>query len=47
MIHGGQSCGGHVASFLIEAYKRALPVYLPVYLIPALIVHRADLLKSQ
>ncbi|OMO93780.1 hypothetical protein CCACVL1_06357 [Corchorus capsularis] len=45
MIHGGQSCGGHVASFLIEAYKRALPVYLPVYLIPALIVHRADLLK--
>ncbi|XWS23889.1 hypothetical protein CRYUN_Cryun28dG0054300 [Craigia yunnanensis] len=45
MIHGNQSCGGHVVSFLIEAYKRALPVYLPVYLIPALIVHRKGLLK--
>lgn len=32
-------------SFLIQAYKRALPVYLPVYLVPALIVHRQDLLK--
>ncbi|EOY16003.1 Uncharacterized protein TCM_034905 [Theobroma cacao] len=45
MIHGNQSCGEHVVSFLIEAYKRALPVYLPVYLIPALIVHRQGLLK--
>ncbi|XVF39513.1 hypothetical protein PTKIN_Ptkin01aG0040700 [Pterospermum kingtungense] len=45
MIHGNQSCSGHVVSFLIEAYKRALPVYLPVYLIPALIVHRKGLLK--
>lgn len=45
IIHGAQSCSGHVASFLIQAYKRALPVYLPVYLIPALIVHRQDLLK--
>ncbi len=32
-------------SFFIQAYKRALPVYLPVYLIPALIVHRQGLLK--
>ncbi|CAI0544159.1 unnamed protein product [Linum tenue] len=45
IIHGNQSCTAHVASFFIEAYKRALPVYLPVYLIPALIVHRQDLLK--
>lgn len=45
MVHGNQSCGSHVLSFLIQAYKRALPVYLPVYLIPALIVHRQDLLK--
>ncbi|GAV63569.1 hypothetical protein CFOL_v3_07087 [Cephalotus follicularis] len=45
IIHGNQSCSGHFASFLIQAYKRALPVYLPVYLIPALIVHRQDLLK--
>ncbi|KAF2291552.1 hypothetical protein GH714_025564 [Hevea brasiliensis] len=46
IIHGNQSCSGHVISFLIQAYKRALPVYLPVYLIPALIVHRQGLLKS-
>ncbi|KAM7253353.1 hypothetical protein ACFE04_025971 [Oxalis oulophora] len=45
MIHGNESCTGHLVSFLIEAYKRSLPVYLPVYLIPALIVHREDLLK--
>lgn len=43
IIHGNQSCGGHFVSFIIEAYKRALPVYLPVYLIPALIVHRQGL----
>ncbi|XWS15001.1 hypothetical protein CRYUN_Cryun35bG0057000 [Craigia yunnanensis] len=46
MIHGNESCSEHVVSFLIEAYKRALPVYLPVYLIPALIVHRKGLLKG-
>ncbi|KAK7304031.1 hypothetical protein RJT34_15024 [Clitoria ternatea] len=45
IVHGNQSCGGHVLSFLFQAYKRALPVYLPVYLIPALIVHRKGLLK--
>ncbi|XP_031374478.1 uncharacterized protein LOC116189089 isoform X1 [Punica granatum] len=45
IIHGNQPCTSHSVSFLIQAYKRALPVYLPVYLIPALIVHRQDLLK--
>ncbi|XP_059631350.1 uncharacterized protein LOC132274170 [Cornus florida] len=45
IIHGNQSCSGHLVSFLIQAYKRALPVYLPVYLIPALIVHRKGLMK--
>ncbi|KAF3445825.1 hypothetical protein FNV43_RR11002 [Rhamnella rubrinervis] len=45
IVHGNQSCSGHFLSFLIQAYKRALPVYLPVYLIPALIVHRKGLLK--
>ncbi|KAK3013826.1 hypothetical protein RJ639_009472 [Escallonia herrerae] len=45
IIHGNQSCGGHFLSFLLQAYKRALPVYLPVYLIPALIVHRQGLSK--
>ncbi|KAA8538086.1 hypothetical protein F0562_027694 [Nyssa sinensis] len=46
IIHGDQACGAHVVSFLIQAYKRALPVYLPVYLIPALIVHRQGLWKK-
>ncbi|XP_028760341.1 transmembrane protein 135 homolog isoform X1 [Neltuma alba] len=46
IVHGNQSCGEHVLSFLLQAYKRALPVYLPVYLIPALLVHRQGLLKS-
>ncbi|XP_051124254.1 uncharacterized protein LOC127246757 [Andrographis paniculata] len=45
MIHGNQTCSTHFFSFLLQAYKRALPVYLPVYLIPALIVHRQGLLK--
>ncbi|KAF1892372.1 hypothetical protein Lal_00010837 [Lupinus albus] len=45
IVHGNQSCTGHVFSFLLQAYRRALPVYLPVYLIPALIVHRQELLR--
>ncbi|CAL0304832.1 unnamed protein product [Lupinus luteus] len=45
IVHGNQSCTGHIFSFLLQAYRRALPVYLPVYLIPALIVHRQGLLK--
>ncbi|KAG9451524.1 hypothetical protein H6P81_011489 [Aristolochia fimbriata] len=46
IVHGNQSCTGHIFSFLLQAYQRALPVYLPVYLIPAFIVHRQDLLKQ-
>lgn len=45
IVHGNQPCMTHVITFLVQAYKRALPVYLPVYLVPALIVHRQDLLK--
>lgn len=45
IIHGHQSCASHIVSFLIQAYGRALPVYLPIYLVPALIVHRQDLMK--
>ncbi|GAB4861219.1 hypothetical protein Ancab_036377 [Ancistrocladus abbreviatus] len=45
IVHGNQPCGVHFISFFIQAYKRALPVYLPVYLVPALIVHRLGLLK--
>lgn len=39
-LHPGLSCSGHAAAFLPEAFLRALPVYLPVYAIPALLVHR-------
>ncbi|QCE13620.1 Transmembrane protein [Vigna unguiculata] len=45
IVHGNQSCTGHIFTFLLQAYQRALPVYLPVYLIPALIVHRKGLLE--
>ncbi|XP_050212172.1 uncharacterized protein LOC126662285 [Mercurialis annua] len=47
IIHGNQSCSAHVLSFFLQAYKRAVPVYLPVYLVPALIVHRQGLLKRR
>ncbi|KAH9321023.1 hypothetical protein KI387_015662 [Taxus chinensis] len=46
IVHGNQSCAAHAISFLVQAYLRALPVYLPVYFIPALIVHRKGLLKE-
>lgn len=45
IVHGNQTCTRHFITFLIQAYGRALPVYLPVYLIPALIVHRQGLVK--
>ncbi|GMH39395.1 hypothetical protein BSKO_07293 [Bryopsis sp. KO-2023] len=43
LLHPSQSCAGHIGRFLPAAYIRALPVYLPVYLIPALLVHRKRL----
>uniref|UniRef100_A0A453IYW0 Transmembrane protein 135 N-terminal domain-containing protein n=2 Tax=Aegilops tauschii subsp. strangulata TaxID=200361 RepID=A0A453IYW0_AEGTS len=45
IVHGNQSCAGHFISFLLQAYGRAVPVYIPVYLVPALVVHRQDLMK--
>ncbi|KAL8256623.1 hypothetical protein R6Q59_031690 [Mikania micrantha] len=45
IIHENQSCSWHAFTFFLQAYKRAIPVYLPVYLIPALIVHRQGLGK--
>ncbi|KAG8097175.1 hypothetical protein GUJ93_ZPchr0013g34430 [Zizania palustris] len=45
IVHGNQSCAGHFISFLFQAYGRAVPVYVPVYLVPALVVHRQDLSK--
>ncbi|XP_010543987.1 PREDICTED: uncharacterized protein LOC104816746 [Tarenaya hassleriana] len=46
IVHGKDSCVRHGITFFLQAYKRALPVYIPVYLIPALIVHRQGLLKG-
>ncbi|KAF6263624.1 hypothetical protein COO60DRAFT_378802 [Scenedesmus sp. NREL 46B-D3] len=45
-FHPGQSCSGHVLSLLGPAYSRSLSVYLPVYVLPALLVHRQQLLKQ-
>lgn len=39
-MHEGQSCTGNALRFLPGAYLRALPVYLPVYVLPAILVHR-------
>ena len=44
-LHPGLSCNAHTAAFIPEGYFRALPVYLPVYVIPAALVHRQNLLK--
>jgi hypothetical protein len=43
MIHGNQGCVPHLFSFLGPAYLRSLPVYIPVYFVPALLVHRQGL----
>lgn len=45
ILHGNQSCVGHFSSFLLQAYGRALPVYIPVYLIPALAIHQTHLVR--
>ncbi|RWR92415.1 Transmembrane protein 135 [Cinnamomum micranthum f. kanehirae] len=31
IVHGSQSCWGHFILFLLQAYRRALPVYLPAW----------------
>ncbi|KAI8466070.1 MAG: hypothetical protein J3K34DRAFT_524830 [Monoraphidium minutum] len=45
-FHPGQSCAGHAVSILPRNYERALRVYVPVYLLPMLLVHRQRLLKE-
>ena len=46
-LHPGTTCTGHTLSFLPAGYLRALPVYLPVYVIPAALVHRGRLLDPK
>ncbi|KAL3696128.1 hypothetical protein R1sor_010204 [Riccia sorocarpa] len=43
IIHGDQGCIPHFISFLGSSYLRSLPVYLPVYFVPAILVHRQGL----
>jgi hypothetical protein len=45
-LHPGQGCYSHAAAQLPPAYGRALAVYLPVYLVPAALVHRHKLLQK-
>ena len=44
-FHPHQTCWQHPLQLLLPAYSRALSVYIPVYLLPALLVHRQELLK--
>ncbi|PRW57029.1 hypothetical protein C2E21_4128 [Chlorella sorokiniana] len=45
LVHPGQTCSQHALEFFPPAYLRALPVYFPVYVIPAILVHRKKLLS--
>ncbi|MCO5558833.1 hypothetical protein L7F22_012421 [Adiantum nelumboides] len=46
IVHANRGCLSHFFWFLGQAYQRSLPVYIPVYLIPAIIVHRQAILKN-
>jgi hypothetical protein len=47
-FHPGESCPGHVLHFVFPgAWLRALRVYVPVYLLPMLLVHRGRLLSAK
>ncbi|KAG6551942.1 hypothetical protein Mapa_006559 [Marchantia paleacea] len=43
IVHGDQGCVPHFFSFLGSSYLRSLPVYSPVYFVPAILVHRQGL----
>lgn len=45
-LHPGRGCVTNFFAFLPQAYLRALPVYAPVYILPAMLVHRHKLLKA-
>lgn len=46
MLGPGHDCNHHAVTYVRSAWLRALPVYLPVYLIPAIFVHRTKLLRD-
>mmetsp|Transcript_23951 Transcript_23951/g.66518 ORF Transcript_23951/g.66518 Transcript_23951/m.66518 type:complete len:368 (-) Transcript_23951:266-1369(-) len=45
-IHPGMSCSRHTLKMVPTGFRRALSVYIPTYVIPALLVHRKNLLSS-
>lgn len=47
LAHPGKGCMQHAAGFFPDAYLRALPVYLPVYVLPAILVHRKRLVSPK
>ena len=44
--HPGKSCSHHVFGNLLSSFIRSLRVYAPVYVLPAIIVHRLNLLSK-
>lgn len=44
--HPGQSCSSHVISNVPGSFLRSLRVYLPVYVFPAILVHRFSLISK-
>lgn len=45
-FHPEQTCWQHPLQLMVPAYGRALSVYIPVYLLPALLVHRQQFLRQ-
>ena len=46
VLHPGQSHVGHMLTFLKEGILRALPVYVPVYVLPLLVFRMKDIVRS-
>lgn len=46
-LHAGSSCSGQSMPFWWRSFLRSLPVYIPVYAIPAILVHRQKLLGPE
>lgn len=44
ILYPGQSAVGHWVEFFVNSLSRSLAVNLPIYLVPALLVHRGRLL---
>lgn len=47
VVHPQASCTGHAVHFFPEALTRAIPVYIPVYIVPAIVIHRQKLFSKR